>query len=264
MHPEELYDDHAQTAAENLQDLHAEYESGSIRSVAMVHGYLTFFRQLGACRMFASGMPDALFIAQQQAASGYLFRLPGLDPDDLATSVAPELWDAIGGEYWDAAREIARGSRPTWNPKREHEDDFLYVYFMMKRFLLDAEADEQEALLSRWAEIIEDELSPKLDLCRALLESEADDVLDALERIGADRAAEVARRIEAGSLGPDLAAWLRPYWNEGLALVRLIEREGIEVPPMLPQVPDVARTGCPFRYDPYSWKYVDYRASLRA
>ncbi|MEX1367491.1 MAG: hypothetical protein AB1Z98_30465 [Nannocystaceae bacterium] len=263
MQPDELYDTLAETAKDDLREIYPEFESGGITRVSHVHAYLALYRQLGVCRMLANGLPDELFVSQQQTASGYLFRLPGLDPDDLATSVAGVWWDAVGGQYWEAAQAIAERSRDTWNPKREHEEDFLYVRFLMKRYLLAAEPSEQGQMLDRWVEIIEDELSPRLDFCRALLESRPDDVLDGLERMGDARAQEVTRKIDAGTFGYELAAWLRPYWNEGLALIRLLEHEGIEVPPMFTQVPEIARRPCPYRYHPDAWRSVGFRPSVR-
>lgn len=264
MQPDELYDVLAETAEENLRELFDDFEKGVITRVAHVHGFLTLYRQLGVCRMLAGGLPDDLFVSQQQSASGYLYRLVGLDRDDMATSVAGVFWDAVGGQYWDAAQAISEGSRETWNPKREHEEDFLYVRFLMKRYFLEAEKDELAAMLERWAEVIEDELSPRLDFCQALLDAEHEDALDALERMGHARAEEVARKMETGVFGAEIAAWHRPYWNEGLALIRLLERDGVEAPSMFPQVPEITRVPCPYRYSPNAFRSLGFRPSLRS
>ena len=254
MQPDELYDTFAEIALDNLRDLQQEFERGVISTATEVCGYLAFFRQVGVCRLLADGTADALFLSQQQAASGYLFRLPSLDPEDLSTSMAGVFWDAVGGQYWDAAQAIAQASRPTWNPKREYEEDFLFVWFLMSRYFLGASPDEQQALLTRWEQVIQDALSPQLDLCRALVAQTPKDVIDALVRLTEERAEDVARDIDKGVLAYDAAAWIRPYWNQGLALVRLLERDQFVVPPMLLQVPDVVRTPCTYPYNPAAWR----------
>ena len=67
-----------------------------------------------------------------------------MSDDDKVTSRAASLWDAIGGQYWDAASEIAWHSRGTFNPTWEHEDDFLHVWFVMNRYFLDTTKTEDE------------------------------------------------------------------------------------------------------------------------
>jgi len=258
---DQLYDVFAANATHHLTRMFPAFEDGTIATMLHVHAYLAFFRQLGVCRLLTSGTPEALFVAQQQAASGYLFRLASLEPDDQVTSIAGVFWDAIGGQYWAAAHELSERARPTWNPKREHEEDFLYVRFLMKRYFLGADHAEQETMLTRWDEVLEGALSPRLDLCQALLEGRNDDVVEELADLGTARATDIDRKVEKGTLMPDLAAWMRPYSNEALALIRLAEHEGIEVPPMIAHVPDIVRIPCPYRYSPQSFRHVDFRPS---
>ena len=126
----------------------------------MPHGIAGLFRQLGTCRLLLEGNAAALFTAQMQSASVYLFRLPAIDDDAKVTSWAACWWDAIAGGYWDAARDIARLSPPTPNPQHEHEDDFLYVAFLMHEYFLATDRSdptafetherEQSQRLARW------------------------------------------------------------------------------------------------------------------
>ena len=67
----------------------------------------------------------------------------------------------------NAAREIAVQSRMTHNPKREHEDDFLYVAFLMQRYFLspppDAPPEDAEAHDQAQQQRLE---PPEHQLCR--------------------------------------------------------------------------------------------------
>src|SRR5262245_61699209 len=113
-----------------------QYASGGSLKGRDPHAIAALFRRLGVSRMFTEGVADPLFVAQMQSSGAYLFGLRRLGADEKVTSRAGAFWDAIGGEYWDAASEIARQSRMTVNPTWEHEDDFLYVAFLMTRYFL--------------------------------------------------------------------------------------------------------------------------------
>ena len=47
--------------------------------------------------------------------------------------------------YWRAAKDIALHGRRTPNLDREHEDDFLYVMYLMQRHFLEPDAVDAES-----------------------------------------------------------------------------------------------------------------------
>src|ERR1043166_7131700 len=165
-------------ARDQLEEVLPAYAAGQLRQPDLPYGLAALFRQIGTCRTLVDGVAAPLLTGQMQSASVYLFRLPTLTDDEKLTSRAACWWDAIAGGYWEAARDIAKWSRTTHNPNREHEDDFLYVTFLMQRYCLapdaaDASARErfdrdQTARLERWHVVLEGAPDPKLDLCRAL------------------------------------------------------------------------------------------------
>ncbi len=260
---EELLDVYAENAADCLRNNFADFESGRIDRVKHIHGFAALFRQRGVCQLLMEGTARPLFIAQQQAASAYLYRLPSIPYDEQVTSLAGVFWDAVGGEYRLPAEAIARGSRSTWNPKREHEENFLYVMFLMKRYAMAANEAEQVDLLDRWEFVIEGQADPQLDLCRALLGRNEKEIVDGIMDLGEARIADMERKIEKGALDKDISVWFRPYWNEGLALTRLAQRDGVRVPDSIPRIPDIARSPCPFEYSPDAWRQVDFQPSLK-
>lgn len=260
-------------ARDDLEPLLAAYAAGQLTQPQLPHAFGILFRQIGICRMLLEGTAAPVFTAQMQAASAYLFRLPALPVEEKVTSFAACWWDAIAGGYWDAAREIARLSRKTYNRDREHEDDFLYVMFLMEHFFLappesDVEARathnrDQLAHLDRWRVVLEGVPDPKLDLCEALVARDPEAFQDALLAAGDQRRAMLDRMTAKEALLDEEALWVKPVWPEGLALLRLAEAAGLGRDFDCPDVPPLLRIPPPFRYDPDAFRNIDFQPVAR-
>jgi hypothetical protein len=225
------------------------------------HALATLFRSLGVSRMFIEGVVEPLFLAQMQSAGAYLHGLRRLTDEQKVTSRSSAWWDAIGGEYWDAALDIARNSRPSPNLTWEHEDDFLYVYFLMTHYFLSPRSrgqgtgseQPQSSLLARWEQVLDGGFDPRLDLCKALVAADADAFLAALLQVADAREADVRQKVARGSLTDEDAAWFLPFWGEGLALLRLAERGGLSIAEACPMVPEIARSRNGLPFDARAW-----------
>lgn len=240
------------------------YAAGTLTEPHHPHGIGVLFRKLGVCRLLTTGEAEPLLLAQMQSASAYLHRLPVMRNDDKVTSRAGVFWDAIGGGYWEAAAEIARHSRTTFNPAWEHEDDFLYVWFLMMRYFLDdgsVEAEErQRALLDRWEAVLGGSHASRYSLCEALLHCDAAGFGDALDEVGDAREASLRQQLDRGRLPEEDAVWSLPLWPEGLALLRLADRDGLQTDAHCKGVPQVTRDSTPHTYNAESWRRVEPEA----
>jgi hypothetical protein len=253
-------------AHDTLTTVVPAYATGRYLQPNLPHAIGIYFRQLGTCRMLLEGVPAPVFQAQMQAAGAYLFRLPKMADEDKVTSLAAVFWDAVAGGYTSAARDIAIHSRRTPNLDREHEDDFLYVMYLMQRYFMrptDADAEalerhagEQAARLARWKAVLEGGDDPRLSLCEALRDGDAEAFQAALLRTAAAREANLDNLIERGSLTQELALWMEPVWPEGLALLRLAERDGLSTAFPCPGVPEILRIPPPLTYDSNAWRTV--------
>jgi hypothetical protein len=251
------------------------FASGKLDEPHHPHAIAVLYRKLGVCRLLSQGVAEPLFIAQMQSVSAYLSRLPTMANDDKVTSRAAVLFDAIGGAYWDAAAEIARHGRASANPAWEHEDDFLYVWFLIQRYFLDVVADDASeddrlqreqrlrALLGRWEIVLEGDHDPRLLLCDALLREDSDDFMAAFQEVADAREAEVRTRIERGELPEEDACWVLPWWGEGLALLRLADRDHVRTEAHCSMVPQVMRGANPYVYDSRAWTQIDIRPTRR-
>ena len=153
---------------------------GPVGRIDDVHQICTYYRQLGVATLLQEGSADRYDICAMQSAGMYLYELEPQPDGAKVTSFAKPLFDAIGSGYWEAARWIAEASRPTWNPEREYEDDFLYVWFLIQHGVLQAPAEVTEPILERYEEVLDGELDLRLDVCRALLRRHAKDFDTAL------------------------------------------------------------------------------------
>lgn len=260
-------------AREQLEPLLPAYAAGQLHQPELPHAFGILFRQYGTCRMLVEGHARPLLIAQMQSASLYLHALPSLPLDEQATSFAACWWDAIAGGYWDAAREIARLSRATPNPQREHEDDFLYVRFLMERSFLAPEPVDQRGLeshaaqqverLARWEEVLEAGADPRLELCRALQDHDSEAFQAALIAAADARRASLEKMQAKGTLLHEQAIWVKPVWPEGLALLRLAERDGLGGDFQCPDVPPLLRTNATLPFDRNAWRQLDYQPSAQ-
>jgi hypothetical protein len=270
----ELLRANVDNAAFNLQQTIPDYAAGKLIEPHHPHALGVLFRRLGASRMLITGTAEPLLVAQMQAVGGYLHRLPGMPQEHKVTSRAAVFWDAVGGQYWQAAAEIAQHSRPTVNPAWEHEDDFLYVWFLMTRYFLDAAPDgdrktraqaelRQQALLERWAVVLDGAGDPRRSLCLALLHRDANAFRTAFDKTADARDALFRRQVDERQLSEEDAAWSLPVWCEGLALLRLAERDGLLVDDHCKGVPQLLRDPNPYAYDPNAWRRVDVEPILR-
>jgi hypothetical protein len=250
---------------------------GTFGELAHAHGIATTFRSRGVSELLLRGVVDPLHVAQMQSTSVYVFALRRTtDEDEKVTSLGGCLWDAVSAQYWDAAREIAAQSRMTHNPKREHEDDFLYVAFLMQRYFLappadapaealEAHAQAQQQRLDRWAELTDGALDRRLSLCQALSDGDPKAFEDAIVAMADQRDEGLLRRHKQGKLTHAELAWLLPIWPEGLALLRLAARDELTLPGLeVPRVPSVMRVDNDYRYDPNAWRSPDFRPAKRS
>jgi hypothetical protein len=151
----------------------------------------------------------------------------------------------------------------TVNPTWEHEDDFLYVAFLMTRYFLGPDAGDEKGvaaharvqgdMLKRWEEVLDGAFDPRWDLCSALLAHEGEAFWTALLETADAREADVRLKVTVRSIPGEDAAWFGPFWGEGLALLRLAERDGLKVADGCPMVPEIARSRNDMVFDPQAW-----------
>jgi hypothetical protein len=212
------------------------------------------FRMKGIASLLLTGSASPFRLELSKSAHAFLHSLAHLRDVEQATGRGLPFFDAVAALDLDCARAIARASRQDWNPDRELEDEFLYVFLLMKRYILNAPEPECTAIHNRWFALLNGEEDVKLELCDCLENGDAEGFDHALSRWLDEQQDEYAQLIDSDALHPDVAVTEARISVEGLALVRLAEARGLKLDANYPLIPALARTTSPLRFDPDAWK----------
>jgi hypothetical protein len=237
--------------------------NGELQRHDQVHQVCTLFRQRGLSQMLRDGVARGVHVAAMQSCGALVFGLRDWPESTKVTSYANPLFDAIACRYWDGAAAIAEASRMSWNPDYEYEDDFLYVRFVIE-FALHRNPHAAQRSLERYAEVLDGPADARLEVCQALLASDAAAFDEALVRLLDERDERVQGFIRRGAISDDAARWLAHVSVEGLALLAIAEREGLETAEHYLHCPAVARRPSPWCYDPDAWRSLHYAPLLHS
>jgi enoyl-CoA hydratase/carnithine racemase len=210
-------------------------------TLSQAFGFCTLYRRMAAAKLLTSGVPDEFFADLSRSARAFVHYLSGITSDAKQTGRAEPFFDAVACNDDSAAGEIASLSRTTWNQGAEYEDDFLYVWFLMQRFVLRAPAPALQALLDRWKEIEADGDDTRLRLCEALHRGDQERFDEALSAMIEARERENRERIRGERMHPDDVPTLAKIWVELLALLRFAQVAGLSTESHYPMAPAVAR-----------------------
>jgi hypothetical protein len=164
-------------------------------------------------------------------------------PERMA-SFADPFFDAIAANQVRLAAQIAEASPGQWFKGLEYEDDFAYAAFLYS-LILNREAKALEAYLLELQGAIEENVSERLDVCRALLERSQDSFDDAFSRF-LDLYFQQQEELANPKLGLPQAQEFtfeanRRICVEGLAILRIAELRGLRTEGEYILCPDIAR-----------------------
>lgn len=209
------------------------------------------YRALGICQLSGDADVDGFFHHLIQSAltrRHYLDAVhasDGGDPRHRRASFIDPAFDAIAARQWKLADDLFRLAAHAWTEGEEYEDDFCYAE-VVRRLATDA-PEPPEPLLARWREVLDGGSDRRLDLATALIARDTAALSESLTALLAERESK-ARAIadpEDGSALADEPTFFPNHWIsiEGLALLALAERRGMEMPDLFKACPPLARTG---------------------
>ena len=196
-----------------------------------------YFQALGICHILETVDLDQFRenLVRSAYARRYFLRKSREERNDadlrLALGRTEAFLDAVAAHHLSLAREIATLSIDTWRPSWEYEDDFCYYFFLQHLILRDpAVESELRDILIRFDKVVGKGDSPRLDICRALLNRNGDAFHASLVALMEQRREELQNLLER-MLEPDpktCVCWARSFVSiEGLALLRIAELQGI-------------------------------------
>jgi hypothetical protein len=191
-----------------------------------------------------------------RSGRAYLHALARLDEASKVTSRGKPFFDAIAARDLDGARDIAALSRET-RDEVEYEEDFLFVHFLMTRFFLHQSDADDEAILTRWEEVLDGADDPRLAVCKALFAKDTKAFNGALELHLAEVESRLRRLEERDAIAAEELATEGKVSVEALALVVLAELAGIKPKKNYLFVPSLARAKSAPPAAPDSWLSMD-------
>ena len=212
------------------------------------------YRRRGICSLFLDGVPILLHRDLQKSGGAFLSYLKGARPADVITSKAAPFFDAIACKDLGTARMIAERLPRNWNREEEYEDDFLYVFFLMKSFFLDGTEQENGDIVDRYGKLLEGASEVRLDLCQALLRKDNIAFEEAVHSLILQQADILRQRLNRGEIIDEEWAVEGQFFVEGLALIRLAELRGFTTERNYRFIPSLAIESAALNLDPESWK----------
>lgn len=190
--------------------------------------------------------------ANQRAFAGLLalagqtdVRLRSLDLSahsrERAASRSVPFSDALAAGDLGTARAIAQLAPVHVQDGVEYEDDFLRFHFHHRLLVMPDDEVALRVVLDRWATVVGRAGSTHLDAARALLDRDADDLDEALDRLITERRGTFAAWRKRPDYREEIDATDGVIFVHGLALLRLAEMRGIKTRPDYEYMPDLAR-----------------------
>jgi hypothetical protein len=239
-----------------------ELLAGPLHPHKHIHDLCTYFRQRGVAHLLREADSEPYHVNTMQSAAAFAMELGRAPESEKVTSFARPLFDAVSSGYWDAATEIARRSRTTWNPDYEYEDDFLYVMAWLQ-LVLGATPAELEATLRRYERVLDGALDLRFTLLRTLVDRDAAAFDVALRALLEHRKAEADQLVERRAIKSETAAWVQNFALEGVALLKLAERLAIPTGKDYLHCPEIVRPDSPFVFDPNAWRAAAFSPMRR-
>lgn len=225
---------------------------------AYMHIVWEAFRVRGICTFLMECDAVALYQDLHRSGEAFLYYLQYMaGKDEKVTSQSLPFFDVIACADWESATNICRYSRHTYNSNEEYKDDFLYVYFLMKYFFLEAGVSEAEDILEDFEQNLGDEPDPRFDLCTSLFERNAQDFEEALCSMIFAFKENYSTRFYDGLISEEEWVVKSSLYIEGLALLRLAER--VNIVPKEPEyilIPSLVRLQEIPIYIPNDWRFV--------
>ncbi|MFY2561078.1 Imm49 family immunity protein [Corallococcus terminator] len=214
-------------------------------------------RLAGIGSLFLDGDSEGLLTRLAQSGRAFAFALSKLDDGSKRTSQCLPFFDAVAAGDFEGATRVARQARRHWAQGEEYEEDFLFVELLMQRFFLEAERSSCEALLVRYEQALQGTEDVRWGLVKALLEEDGAAFGAALSLYLSERRDRIQRQVKKERMPPELAVTEGYFSVEGLALVRLAERVGLETDEDYLHIPSTAREPLPASFREDSWLKLD-------
>jgi hypothetical protein len=247
----EFLDTHRATAEDLLDEALPFLLTGKLRYDGLLR-FCESYRIKGIVHVLLDGRPDRLHVNLHNSGRSFRHGLFSLPSAQIVVSRALPLFDATASNDVACASAIARALPTGWKRDVEYEDDYLY-FSLFGKWVLSAPPAEREDLLERLAALA-DEADPRLAAMRALSKGDADSFDTAVDAVSTMYQQRLRQFAGGGKISDEAADTLPFFCAEGLALIRLAEREGLSLRPEHMLVPSMVRPDFSSSYGENDWR----------
>ncbi|MCY1074095.1 Imm49 family immunity protein [Archangium lansingense] len=213
------------------------------------------YRVRGCAAFFISCRAAQLHADLQRSGAAHAAFLEHAPEAEKATGRAAPFFDALACTDLATAERIAWRSSRALKPDLELPEDFHYVDLLMERFFRGGrKGGESEAILARFEEAVEGGASTRLDICRALLATDAAAFEEALAALVQEHRDHYATGLSKGRIPEEVWAIDGCLFVEGLALLRVAELAGLRVSTDYPLLPSLALPVPRIDFGPDTWR----------
>lgn len=212
------------------------------------------YRTLAISSLFLDDDERAFFTNLSNSAYAFLYVGEKLKPQGFVVSKNGAFFDAVACRNDEAARRIARLCPVKHSPDFEYEDDFIFVSFLMKKYCLDAAPKELATMMARYEELLNGDHDPHFELCKALEGSDVELFNKSLGELIEKREAYYRKLTDDESISPEDAAIEAKLYVDGLALLNLAEKSGMDIREEYSYIPNKLRVQVAITFNAEDWK----------
>lgn len=231
---------------ENVDLLIREHEAVGFRETATFRSALrisSLYRRRGIGAFLVSGRPGILHANLRFSAQSFIGWTDRFGVKDVRLGALTPLFDAIGCGEEKAVAQFGRLVDTPWASDREYEEDYLFTLFCLVTSLRGTDASRTTDVLDRYRSVAAEVQDVRYDLCAALYERDASTYDSALEEYLMLQRVRFIALASTGRMQQEKVQTEAKVSVEGLALVRMGAREGLELSSNYPLVADLMVRG---------------------
>ena len=179
--------------------------------------------------MLQKGGAAALHRDLQRSGAAYVAFLEWAEDFDKTASKAAPFFDSLACGDLAAARSIAERVAGSVHSDQEYEDDFLYIKWLMGRFVLGRDFTDLSAMLTRYEALLDGADDARFLICQAFDRSDPALFDTALCTLIETRADDYASGTEGDQIIEEDWATEGKVFVEAVALLRLAASLGFEL-----------------------------------
>ncbi|MFA7060611.1 MAG: Imm49 family immunity protein [Pedobacter sp.] len=151
------------------------------------------------------------------------------------------LLDVIAADDFESARRIAELSPHTWMKGHEYEDDYCYAQILHRLVQEPPPIDQFQPLLTQFETYLDGEPNTRFEVCKTLVNRDQAAFDEAFNALIEEQETSIQANRERGQRETPAVIANRQVFVEGLAILRLAEKQGLKTESEYRYCPSLAK-----------------------